>query len=166
VLVAAVISALIAATLALGSIWLDRSAKRALPNGPFVPRLDVAAYVVVLAFLREAHWAFFRTGTLGVGLQNTTLAVFIAVGLLALEAWSNPRNRAAFDDVRASRDLAQSAGLAVVSAMVFLVTGSTPACLVAHVLVALVILIATGHEHGRPLSVRRGARSRKSRAIG
>jgi hypothetical protein len=88
------------------------------------------------ALCLEAHWAFFRAGPLALGLQNETLAVYLGLGILGLEAWVNPAARAARGDPEAMGGHARSAALAVLSMSVFLATGSSLACLAAHIATA------------------------------
>ncbi len=122
-----------------GDLWLDRAAGRDRPIGPVAVPANVLAALALAALLSEAHWAFFRTGPLSIGLRNTTLAVFLSLGLVALESWSNPWRRAAFDDVRDCRSLALTAGLAVQSAAVYLVTWSSVMCLATHLAAVCVL---------------------------
>lgn len=93
-------------------------------------------YLLLGALCLEAHWAFFRAGPLSLGLQNETLAVYLGLGILGLEAWINPASRAALGDPEAMGGQARSAALAVLSMSVFLATGSSLACLAAHIAVA------------------------------
>lgn len=135
--VAAAVTVGTAALLLAGRLWLDRCADRPIALSFAPPNRTIVGEAIFEGLLAEAHWAFFRAGTLAVGLSNTTFAVFLSLGLLALEAWSNPWLRASFDDVHAATRLSLPAALAVMSTVVFLVTGSAPACFVAHVCVAL-----------------------------
>ncbi|MFQ5460466.1 MAG: hypothetical protein ACE5EL_06695, partial [Anaerolineae bacterium] len=99
----------------------------------------------------EAHWAFFRAAVLTVGLSDTGAAVFIALGLLALEAWSDPRRRAAIRDPIAAHRLAVQGCAAIMSGLVFLATGSTPVCMVAHLALRSGLLTAGVGEVPMPL---------------
>lgn len=88
--------------------------------------------VALLALALEIHWAFFRSGVLSLGLANPSAALYLALGLLALEGWSNPAQRAAALELEASRAQSATAALAVLSLLVFLATGSLAWCLAAH----------------------------------
>jgi len=99
-----------------------------------VSRLTPAdwGWLALGALCLEAHWAFFRAGALSLGFDNATLGVFLALGLLGLEAWADPAARGAWHDGAALARHALGASLATLSALVFLVTGSFAACLAAH----------------------------------
>ncbi len=149
-ILALAIVAATAAVLAGGRFWLDRAARRAprMTLRPLAPA--TLGWLALGALFREAHWAFFRAGPLSAGLDSATVAVFLGLGLLALEAWSNPWHRTAFDDVLASHELAEGAALALMSALVFLSTGSSPVCLVAHVTVACFMESLARAPHALP----------------
>jgi hypothetical protein len=102
-------------------------------------RVDPAGFLTagVGAFLLEAHWAFVRSGPLATGLANPALAVYCAVGLLALQSWSDPRLRAELVEPEAATGLAPAAILAILSAGTFLLTQSSLACLAIHLGVAV-----------------------------
>jgi len=99
----------------------------------------------------EAHWAFFRAAVLTVGLSDTGAAVFVALGLLALEAWSDPRRRVAIRDPMAAHRLAVQGCAAIMSGLVFLATGSTPVCILAHLALRTGLLAAGVGETPMPL---------------
>jgi hypothetical protein len=58
--------------------------------------------------------------------------VFLALAVLALESWTDPRRREMLLEPRAALELARGAALAVLSAVVFLASGSVVVCLGAH----------------------------------
>jgi hypothetical protein len=130
-----------AAFVALGTRLLyDRASGQPLlrPGARLAPA--AVAWLVLDAVLLETHWAFFRSATSPHG-AATSAAVFAALGLLAIESWSNPWKRSAMTDPERVHTLTAPASMAIASALVFLASGSTIFALVLHVVV--VILIAS-----------------------
>jgi hypothetical protein len=99
--------------------------------------------VLLAAIGLEAYWAFVRGALLSVGLANTTLAVFLSLGVLAMQAWASPAARAGIVDLHGSAELARRAHFALLSALVFLATGSLIVCVVSHISLG-VVSAATG----------------------
>lgn len=135
---AVIIAAVTAGTLVVAH---DRfvHAARLPPRAPAGLEKALAGRLLLIALALELWWAFARGAVLVVGLANTVLAVFLALGLLGLQAWSNPARRAALLDPEACPAVSRGAALAVASAMVFLATGSLAACVAAHVAVRLTL---------------------------
>lgn len=106
--------------------WL-RPDREKLGNGA----LDVVA--------REAHWALMRAGILSIGLANQSLAVFLSLVLIGLEAWTNPEIRAAADKADSLSTAGQHAVLAIASGLVFLYTGSSLWAAAGNLLVTLAL---------------------------
>jgi hypothetical protein len=69
-------------------------------------------------------------------LANGTLAVFAALGILALSAWTDPAARLALVDPESAPALSTAAMKALLSTAVFLACGSLPVCWVLHTAVA------------------------------
>jgi hypothetical protein len=136
------LAAAVGAAVVAGDLWYRRSMARParLTRGRLTPAgLGVLA---LGALCLEAHWAFFRAGLLSLGLQNQTLAVYLALALLGLEAWINPATRAALGDPEALAPRTRTAALAILSGSVFLATGSSLASLLAHVIAASAWMLA------------------------
>lgn len=89
----------------------------------------------------EAYWAFVRGSVLAVGLASGTAAVFISLGILALQGWADPTNRAAFVDPQGAGPLAIRAMKAVASAAVFMASGSLFACWALHCGLSLALCV-------------------------
>ncbi len=105
-----------------------------------MPEPALAGHLALAALWQEAHWAFFRAGALSLGLGgHRTAGVFLALGLLGIEAWMNPATRAAIHDVDALAERARHASLAVLSALLFVLTGNTLACLAGHLITGLAL---------------------------
>jgi hypothetical protein len=106
----------------------------------------LALEAIALAALGfEAYWAFVRGAFLSVGLANGTLAVFLSLSVLALQAWASPGRRAQMLDPAAATVLARNALTALASAVVFLAAGSLLVCVGAHMALSLAYLV-TGIE--------------------
>ncbi|MFN2115834.1 MAG: hypothetical protein ACK2T6_08965 [Anaerolineae bacterium] len=105
-----------------------------------VPPADQLARLALVALLLESHWAFFRAAGLSVAGANPTLAVYVALGLLAVEAWSNPALRVVHDGTLGAARQARTGALAVMSGTVFLITGSSISSLVGHLLVGVAVM--------------------------
>ena len=116
---------LVSALVVANRLWL--AAARGWAGRPQFRLPDSSRVLAELesSFLDEMHWAFYRAGILSIGLRNQGLAVFIALGFLALEAWSDPKTRKDFHKADASQAISQKAALALLSALVFLQTGSS-----------------------------------------
>jgi|GEM_PF-6283183 hypothetical protein len=106
-----------------------------------MPRIEEIGGIALTALLLEAHWALFRAGALSVASRSATLAVYLSLALLAVEAWSNPRTRLEHQSPDALRRHSRTASLAVLSGTVFLVSGSSILSLMCHLLVATAIAI-------------------------
>ena len=122
-------------------LWLDASLGRL--HGLRYRKVSRESLVALLFFaiLFEAHWALFRAGTLSVGLENRTLSLLLALGFLALEAWSSPANRHRFDPL-VPADRASTLGLfALLSTSVFYFTGNSVLSFLAHLAVGLFITL-------------------------
>jgi hypothetical protein len=122
----------VAALVALNQWWFQRSTGWRLPRGPLPLTPEVVGAIALEALMREAHWAFFRSAPLAIGMANRSAAVFLALAVLALESWTDPRRREMLLEPRAALELARGAALAVLSAVVFLASGSVVVCLGAH----------------------------------
>lgn len=107
------------------------------------PSMPDMGWALLGALCLELHWAFFRAATLTLPFATVGQAVMLALGLLALEGWSNPWRRAALAEPDQSRDLAQGAVLALASAGTFLLTGSSLLALLLHVLARGALTVAS-----------------------
>lgn len=131
VLLAAGLACAVVAALVGGGRRYARLSEGAPPPGA-QPDRRVAATVALEGVSLEAYWAFVRGAVLSVGLGNTTLAVFLALGLLALQSWTNPARRADFLEPDEAAGLGHGAGLALLSAAAFLAAGSLVVCVLVH----------------------------------
>jgi hypothetical protein len=96
-----------------------------------------AEAILLTAAGLEAYWAFVRGAILSVGLASGTLAVFLALGILGLQGLASPNRREQLGDSTGAASLARGATGALLSAMVFLASGSIVLCFAAHALLAL-----------------------------
>ena len=126
------VGVVVAATAATGRLFERASGSRRTPS-PGLGRHELGL-LALKSLAVEAHWAFIRSAPLSIGLDSVGLAVMLGLGLLALEAWSDPERRMAFHEPKQALWMSRGAALAVLSAAVFLATGSTPACMGAHLL--------------------------------
>ncbi len=115
-----------------------------------LPPLQSVGWLVLGALCLELHWAFFRAGMLTLAFVTVEQAVMLAVGLLAIESWSDPWRRAALSDPDQAQDLAAGAVLALASASTFLLTGSSVWALVLHILARLIMEAATAQPGSAP----------------
>lgn len=114
------------------------------------PGIEQLGSLALGALLLEAHWALFRAGGLSVASRNWTLAVYLGLALLAVEAWSNPALRLAHRDPSGVSGQARTAAVAVMSGTVFLASGSSILSLIGHLLVGTAILALWPRETHSP----------------
>jgi hypothetical protein len=126
-----------AAAIAGSRLWFEHVTDYRLPRSAPGKDTDYWGRVALQALALEAHWALFRAGTLSIGFAEMTLAVYLALGLLALEGWSDPARRLDLVDPEAAVGLARGAAFAIVSAVTFILTGSLAACILAHLAAAI-----------------------------
>jgi hypothetical protein len=132
-----VVPAVFAFAIAAARRWFDHvTGFRRAPRRPGRDA-DYWGRVLLNALTLEAHWAFFRAGTLSIGLADLSLAVYLSLGLLALEAWSDPARRSDLTEPEAAVDLARGAAFALMSGLTFILTGSLAACVVVHLAAAV-----------------------------
>lgn len=141
---------------AASAILLVERAGAGLPPAgrPGFPPAEPLAWASWHALLQETHWAFFRAAALSLALPaaiagSLGLRMAIALGLLALEAATSPTLRHAMHDASTARPHARAAALAVASALLFTLTGSSLVAFLAHLLV-LTLLAAYGALESRP----------------
>lgn len=106
---------------------------------------------IVEAFYQQAHWAFYRSAPilwLGDGYWGTVFGL----GLILIEGWSNPSVRAHVEEITRADAPLWSAGLAIVSALVFILTQNTWYCLIVHLILVLVLRGAIGFPRAHPSS--------------
>lgn len=104
------------------------------------PRVAAVGPAALDALALQAHWALLRAGLVSLGLDRPGLVMFLALGLIGLEAWSNPWLRARANDPPELARVSQTAVLGILSGLVFLQTGSSLWALCAHLLVVLALL--------------------------
>jgi len=117
----------VAAWTVLATGWL--SARRAL-QGQQTPRPSSPWESLLEATFHEAHWAFYRNGPM-VAL-GTYWGVWGGLGLTALEAALNPRWRANLCSPAHAPATLTRAGMAVLSAVLFLLTQNLWAAMLTH----------------------------------
>lgn len=133
VLLAIASGALVAATLRWQAHHLSADPSRsAVLSRPTAGELG---WLMLRGFAQELHWAFYRAACLSIGLPSQTGAVYTSLCLLAFEEWANPWTRQDWRMPDGPWRMSQQAAAAVLSATVFLCTGSTPLCLLAHFVV-------------------------------
>jgi len=124
--------------LGLGSVALVilLLARRQANNMPRFPRHPWWAIVIDVAYL-EVHWAFYRAA-LAVLLGNLYTGVFAGLGLVYAEWVVNPFWRRDFREESLAAGRWLRAALALVSALIFLLTQNLWICLAIHWLLELV----------------------------
>ncbi len=98
-------------------------------------------FALVHAFALELHWALYRAGCLSVGLPSPTTAVYLSLCLLALESWASPATRQAWRELTTDPRPLWPAAACILSASLFLRTGSVPLCVAGHFWLALFLLL-------------------------
>lgn len=139
--------------LTLGLAWANVSrvsrSSRSAGGLPFAPRPWWA--VLVSGLYLEIHWAFYR-GALSVVLGDVYAGVFVGLGAVCLEWVLNPFWRAGAapfaPSVSQAGQIWLNAGLALTSALVFLLTRNLWICLTIHWLLALVFWLLTRRRAG------------------
>jgi hypothetical protein len=105
------------------------------------------------ALCLELNWAFLRALGLELGPATVTLAVALSLVVAGLQLLADPWRRGALARPGGVADFAQDAGLAVLSAMTFLATGSSVVALAWH----LGVLWLLGTPSTEPAAPRTGA---------
>lgn len=106
-----------------------RNARRGSVRLSFAPRPWWA--LLIDGLYLEAHWAFYRAG-LAVALGDLYTGIFAGLGLVALEAVLDPFWRAGWRGERTAAGRWLRTALAIVSALLFLLTHSLWVCLAVH----------------------------------
>lgn len=133
-------------------LWLAwASASRLSPNAPRAVALSFArrpwwAVLVSILYL-EVHWAFYR-GALAVALGDVYAGVFWGLAAACLEWALNPFWRAGWQTAAQAGRAWLNIGLALTSALLFLLTRNLWICLAVHWLLALVFWALARHQHG------------------
>lgn len=106
--------------LRMGVLWRERT----VPGG-IVPEGALPPFWVVLreSTYQEIHWAFYRSAPL-LTVDDRAQGIALGLGIVALEAWLNPAWRALWRQPDQASTALRTAGLAVVMAVVFGVTGN------------------------------------------
>jgi hypothetical protein len=92
---------------------------------------------------QEAHWAFYRCGPI-LWLDSVYFGSFFGLILVLMEGWSNANVRANTSDVTRADAPLWSGSLAIVSALVFIITQNTWYCLIIHLLLDVGLRRAIG----------------------
>ncbi|MFI0608080.1 MAG: hypothetical protein ACH37Z_09375 [Anaerolineae bacterium] len=108
-----------------GRVWRARAVGDALSPQHSPLSTSTIIGLAERALLQESHWAFYRACLIASSLASRDLAVFLSLVVLALEAWSAPGLRLAYEPVRAAERFSQQLILATLSATLFLATGSS-----------------------------------------
>jgi hypothetical protein len=124
----------LAALLILSVAWL-RAGYGPGNTRPHLPRRPAGVVVVSILYL-EAHWAFYRAA-LGSALDDAYAGVFLGLGLIYLEWGLNPFWRRGWRRQARAAERWLRAALALVIAVVFLLTRNLWVCLVVHGLLEL-----------------------------
>ena len=80
---------------------------------------------------REAHWAFYRAGIAQL-LNDVYAGSFIGLSLVLLELYANPRYRHGLLQAGQAESILLGVTYAVLSTLIYLVTGNLWACIVVH----------------------------------
>jgi hypothetical protein len=135
------------AMLLIGSIvsltWVWRPyARTEHPHAMDESRWNRARHVVELIY-QQAHWAFYRSGPI-LWLGDVYLGSLVGLGLIILEAWSNPGVRKTMNDTTRADAPLWTGSLAIVATIVFIFTQNFWYCLVIHLLLDLLLRRAIG----------------------
>jgi hypothetical protein len=128
-----------AGLVALALAWANANRRGA---GTWLAFPPCPAWQVILHGLyREVHWAFYR-GALAVVLDNVYAGIFGGLALVYLEWSLDPAWRHAWRDPAQAGAPWLAAGLALLSALIFLLTRNLWICLAAHWLVSGTLWVA------------------------
>lgn len=101
--------------------------------------------VLVSGLYMEIHWAFYRGG-LAVALDDFYAGVLVGFAAVFLEWFLNPFWRAGWQTPSQAGQVWLDAGLALTSALIFLLTRNLWVCLAIHWLLALVFWLLARHR--------------------
>jgi hypothetical protein len=137
--------------LALLLLWLAwAAASRVSPAAPCDAALSFARRpwwaVLVGGLYLEVHWAFYRGG-LAVALGDIYAGVFWGLAAACLEWTLNPFWRAGWQTAAQAGQVWLNTGLALTSALLFLLTRNLWICLAVHGLLALTFWALARHQH-------------------
>lgn len=90
-----------------------------------VPAIDTLPALALETALREAHWSFLRAAMLTLSAGRPDIAVAVATGVAAIEAWTDPSRRASMTEPTQAALFSQGAAAAIVSGYAFLASGSS-----------------------------------------
>ena len=126
-----------AGVLALGAavviVWVWQPyARSAHPHAVDESGWNWARHIIETLY-REAHWAFYRSGPI-LWLDDFYWGSFAGLLLVLLEGWLNPATRANVENVMRADAVLWSAGLAIISTLVFIFTQNVWYCLIIHLL--------------------------------
>jgi len=103
--------------------------------------------VLVSGLYLEVHWAFYR-GSLAVTFDDVYVGVFVGLTIVCLEWLLNPFRRASWQIPSRAGQPWLDAGLALTSAMLFLLARNLWVCLAIHWLLAIAFWALARHQHG------------------
>lgn len=113
------------------ALWREKSA----PGGVIFSEPSPAFWVVLReSAYQEIHWAFYRTAPL-LTVDDPAQGIALGLGIVALEAWLNPAWRDRWRDPALAPAALRTAGLAVIMAFIFGITGNLWLTLGLHVAV-------------------------------
>jgi len=100
--------------------WQEKTA-----SGGAVPGRPLPSFWVTLreSVYQEVHWAFYRSAPL-LAVDDRAQGIALGLGIVALEAWLNPAWRALWHRPNWAANALRTAGLAVLMAVVFGITGN------------------------------------------
>ncbi len=100
------------------------------------------AFAWLDALSLELHWAMYRAGCLATGLAGQTASVYLSLCLVGLQAWASPATRLAWRHLSSDPSPLWPAAACVLSASLFLWTGSVWPSVAAHAWLALLLVLA------------------------
>jgi hypothetical protein len=108
----------------LGLRALIRWREKNVPGGPVPWEPPLSSWGTLReSVYQEIHWAFYRSAPL-ITMDDRAQAIALGLGIVALEAWLNPAWRALWQDPGQAPTALRTAGLAVLMAVVFGITGN------------------------------------------
>ncbi len=113
------------------TLWREKTAPGGTLTGESSPSLWLTLRE---STYQEIHWAFYRSAPL-LAVDDRTQGIALGLGIVALEAWLNPSWRERWHHPHLAATALRTAGLAVIMAVIFGITGNLWITLGLHVAV-------------------------------
>jgi len=102
------------------TLWREKTAPGGTLTGESSPSLWLTLRE---STYQEIHWAFYRSAPL-LAVDDRTQGIALGLGIVALEAWLNPAWRERWHHPHLAATVLRTAGLAVIMAVIFGITGN------------------------------------------